>query len=74
MGGYREVSEEEGVAKARKLSTQHIETSAKTGLNVRQLFTKLAQSLPGATDGAAPGDSTAATSQCTPFLRDHSYL
>ena len=51
---FREVTEEEGMAKAKRLSAHHIETSAKTGLNVRQLFTRLAQTLPGAEGSGIP--------------------
>jgi len=53
----REVSPEEGEGKARDLDCVFMETSAKTGHNVKNLFTKIAQSLPGA-EGAELNDTT----------------
>ena len=38
---------EDGQALADELGTMFIETSAKVGINVKQLFTDLAKSLPG---------------------------
>eukprot|EP00357_Protocruzia_adherens_P019450 CAMPEP_0114994834 /NCGR_PEP_ID=MMETSP0216-20121206/13369_1 /TAXON_ID=223996 /ORGANISM="Protocruzia adherens, Strain Boccale" /LENGTH=212 /DNA_ID=CAMNT_0002358759 /DNA_START=34 /DNA_END=672 /DNA_ORIENTATION=+ len=46
----RVVSTEEGEAKARDLEVLFIETSAKQGANVKQLFKKLASTLPGMTE------------------------
>ncbi|KXZ55077.1 RABH1 protein [Gonium pectorale] len=43
----RQVSIEEGDAKARELNVHFIETSAKAGLNIKALFRKIAASLPG---------------------------
>lgn len=43
----RIISEEEGARKASSLGALFIETSAKTGHNVRHLFTRLAHALPG---------------------------
>ncbi|KAL6753226.1 small rab-related GTPase [Haematococcus lacustris] len=43
----RQVSIEEGDAKARELSVFFIETSAKAGLNIKALFRKIAAALPG---------------------------
>lgn len=43
----RQVSIEEGDAKARELSVMFIETSAKAGFNVKALFRKIAAALPG---------------------------
>ena len=48
----RQVSTEEGINLAKEKSQgteeiQFIETSAKTGVNVKQLFKNLAQNLPG---------------------------
>ena len=51
------------MAKAKRLSAHHIETSAKTGLNVRQLFTRLAQTLPGAEGSGIPDNANAAHQQ-----------
>jgi small GTP-binding protein len=43
----RQVSTEEGEAKAKELDVLFIETSAKTGANVKALFRKIAAALPG---------------------------
>ncbi|KAK3016757.1 hypothetical protein RJ639_006430 [Escallonia herrerae] len=43
----RQVSIEEGEAKARDLSVMFIETGAKTGFNIKALFRKIAAALPG---------------------------
>lgn len=43
----RQVSTEEGQAKADELGVQFIETSAKVGINVKALFKNLAATLPG---------------------------
>ena len=54
----RQVSLEEGDAKARELAVNFIETSAKAGFNVKALFRKIAAALPGmegAGGGAAAG-------------------
>ena len=42
-----QVSTEEGEKKARELNVMFIETSAKTGYNVKQLFRRVAAALPG---------------------------
>jgi len=47
----RQVSKEEAQAKATELGAQFIETSAKTGSNVKTLFRTLAQALPGPGEG-----------------------
>jgi Ras-related protein Rab-6A len=44
------VNLEEGETKAKDLNVLHIEVSAKTGANVKSLFRKLAQELPGMKD------------------------
>lgn len=44
---YRQVSVEEGEAKARDLNVMFIETSAKAGFNIKALFRKIAAALPG---------------------------
>ena len=56
------MSTEEGERKAKELNVMFIETSAKAGYNVKLLFRKIAQALPGM--DAAP---EAAPSQRTPF-------
>ena len=51
----RQVSIEEGDAKAAELGALFIETSAKAGFNVKALFRKAAGALPGLADAAAAG-------------------
>lgn len=43
----RQVSIEEGDAKAREFGVMYIETSAKAGFNIKALFRKIAAALPG---------------------------
>ena len=43
----RQVSTDEGQALAKELGVMFIETSAKAGVNIKQLFQNLALSLPG---------------------------
>ncbi|KAL6125743.1 hypothetical protein ACLB2K_073797 [Fragaria x ananassa] len=43
----RQVSIEEGEAKAREMNVMFIETSAKAGFNIKALFRKIAAALPG---------------------------
>ena len=50
----RQVSIEEGEAKAKELGVMFIETSAKAGYNVKQLFRRVAAALPGMEDSAQP--------------------
>lgn len=52
----RQVSKEEAQAKATELGAQFIETSAKTGSNVKTLFRTLAQALPGPGEGLSGAD------------------
>jgi hypothetical protein len=51
------VSTEEGERKAKELNVMFIETSAKAGYNVKQLFRRVAAALPGmeASDAGAAG-------------------
>lgn len=59
MAEKRQVGTEEGQALAKELDVMFIETSAKAGINIRQLFQNLAQSLPGmegSHGGAKKGD------------------
>ena len=44
---YRQVSTEEGEKRAKEYNVLFIETSAKAGYNVKALFRKIAQALPG---------------------------
>ncbi|KAI8801900.1 ras family-domain-containing protein [Cladochytrium replicatum] len=52
----RAVSTEEGEKKAKEFNAMFIETSAKAGYNVKALFRKIAQALPGMEN--TPGDQT----------------
>jgi len=54
----RQVSTQEGEQKAKSFEIMFIETSAKAGFNVKQLFRKLALALPG--DAQHSGDPAAA--------------
>ncbi|XP_010713392.1 ras-related protein Rab-41 isoform X4 [Meleagris gallopavo] len=47
LADKRQVSIEEGERKARELNMMYIETSAKAGYNVKQLFRRVAAALPG---------------------------
>ncbi|CAI5446222.1 unnamed protein product [Caenorhabditis angaria] len=47
LADKRQVTTEEGEKKARDLNVMFIETSAKAGYNVKQLFRKIATALPG---------------------------
>ena len=47
VSSKRQVTTEEGEEKAKELHTMFIETSAKTGYNVKQLFRRVAGALPG---------------------------
>lgn len=44
---HRQITTEEGEQRAKELSVMFIETSAKTGYNVKQLFRRVAAALPG---------------------------
>ena len=50
---YREVTVEDAEKRSKELNVMYIETSAKAGHNVKNLFKKIAQSLPGI-DGGIP--------------------
>lgn len=51
LADKRQVSHEEGENKAKELSVMFIETSAKAGYNVKQLFRRVAAALPGMEEG-----------------------
>ena len=57
LSDKRQVSTEEGERKAKELNVMFIETSAKAGYNVKQLFRRVAAALPGmeATDQTREG-------------------
>ena len=50
LSSRRQVTEEEGEAKAAENDVMFIETSAKVGFNIKQLFRKVAMALPGLQD------------------------
>ncbi len=60
LNDKRQVTTEEGEAKAKKLNVLFIETSAKSNHNIKQMFRKLAESLPGqqANQGGTNGSTT----------------
>ncbi|XP_005173304.1 ras-related protein Rab-41 isoform X3 [Danio rerio] len=47
LGDKRQITTEEGEQRAKELNVMFIETSAKTGYNVKQLFRRVAAALPG---------------------------
>lgn len=49
----RQVSVEEGEARAKQFNIMFIETSAKAGFNIKAMFNKLAAALPGTANPAA---------------------
>ena len=53
MSDKRQVSTDEGEKRAKEVNVLFIETSAKAGYNVKALFRKIAQALPGVNEGAA---------------------
>ena len=58
LSDKRQVSTEDGERKAKELNVMFIETSAKAGYNVKQLFRRVAAALPGmdsSADGGAGG-------------------
>lgn len=55
----RHVSTEDGEARAKELDILFMETSAKAGFNIKPLFRKIAQSLPGGDAGGAAAAVTA---------------
>ena len=52
LGEKRQVTAEEGDAKAKEHSILFIETSAKAGFNIKALFRKIASALPGMEDSS----------------------
>ncbi|KAJ3386682.1 hypothetical protein CcCBS67573_g02369 [Chytriomyces confervae] len=58
LSDKRQVSTEEGEKKAKEANVLFIETSAKAGYNVKALFRKIAQALPGGNDGSEGGASS----------------
>jgi Ras-related protein Rab-6A len=68
LSDKREVTEQQGAEEARKNNLMFIETSAKVGHNVKLLFKRIAQALPGMEDASAAGDARG-TSKATPLFR-----
>ena len=58
LSDKRQVSTEEGERRAKELDCVFIESSAKTGHNVKSLFTRIAQSLPTNDVSTEEGTST----------------
>lgn len=67
LADKRQVSIDEGERKAKELNVMFIETSAKAGYNVKQLFRRVAAALPGmeTSDNKNPGDMTEVVLQQT---------
>eukprot|EP01062_Namystynia_karyoxenos_P070726 TRINITY_DN66098_c0_g1_i1.p1 TRINITY_DN66098_c0_g1~~TRINITY_DN66098_c0_g1_i1.p1 ORF type:complete len:229 (+),score=37.25 TRINITY_DN66098_c0_g1_i1:153-839(+) len=56
----RQVATEEGADRAQEAGAMFIETSAKTGVNVKALFRRVADALPAGPSGADSGSASAA--------------
>lgn len=70
LNDKREVTTAQGEEEAKKNGLMFIETSAKVGHNVKQLFRRIAQALPGMEGEAKQGESTS-TSTMTSFTTLH---
>lgn len=68
LSDKRQVSTEEGERKAKELNVMFIETSAKAGYNVKQLFRRVAAALPGMepSDPSSKQDMTEVVLKDTP--------
>jgi len=64
----REVKAEDGEAEAKRLGCLFVETSAKVGHNVKVLFKRIAQALPG-----MEGEGQQAANQSKCYLEQHGY-
>ena len=58
LNDKRQVTTEEGEKKAQEFKVMFIETSAKAGHNVKVLFKRIAQALPGMDGGNEPNTPT----------------
>lgn len=58
LGDRRQVTTEEAAEKARNEGALFIETSAKTGTNIKTLFRRVAMALPGLEDSNVADDTT----------------
>lgn len=63
LNDKREVTTAQGEEEAKKNGLMFIETSAKVGHNVKQLFRRIAQALPGMEGEAKQGESTSQSSR-----------
>lgn len=64
----RQISTQEGEAKAQVLGSIFFETSAKTGSNVKSLFHCIAQKLPGSEGSNRDQDQGASNRLISPFF------
>eukprot|EP00914_Ancora_sagittata_P033772 GHVO01068224.1.p1 GENE.GHVO01068224.1~~GHVO01068224.1.p1 ORF type:complete len:209 (+),score=31.34 GHVO01068224.1:117-743(+) len=67
LSDKRQVSTEEGERKAKELGVMFIETSAKAGYNVKQLFRRVAAALPGMEQKEATKDDIELKPEETPI-------
>ena len=75
LNDKRQVTTEEGEKKAQEFKVMFIETSAKAGHNVKTLFKRIAQALPGMEDrGNEPNTPTSKRSPKPPCPTKQSYL
>lgn len=68
LNDKREVTTAQGEEEAKKNNLMFIETSAKVGHNVKQLFRRIAQALPGMEGEAKQGESTSTSPRIGPSL------
>lgn len=61
LNDKRQVTTEEGEKKAKEFKVMFIETSAKAGHNVKTLFKRIAQALPGMDNAMADTNASSAT-------------
>jgi Ras-related protein Rab-6A len=64
LADKRQVTEAQGQEEARKNNLMFIETSAKVGHNVKVLFKRIAQSLPGMEEGGAAAQDRGQSKFC----------
>ena len=65
LNDKREVTTQQGEEEAKKNNLMFIETSAKVGHNVKTLFKRIAQALPGMEGEGQQGQSQSAYAQCS---------
>ncbi len=70
LSDKRQVSTEEGERKAKELNVMFIETSAKAGYNVKQLFRRVAAALPGMEAAAGAGAGEGKSDMTEVVLKD----